>query len=179
MRDWNVVITALEDGYRRARKLLEQFGDVDSTEFYNVLVMKVADPDAFLEDLGKMVAESPGLMNDISRVIPAHEAFDFQNVAQFEEQAREVALAWAPRLAGRSFYVRLHRRGLKGTLSSPEEERFLDDVILDHLSDTDAQGRIVFADPDNVIDVETVGGRASMSLWSREDLRRFPFLRVN
>jgi len=29
-----------------------------------------------------------------------------------------------------------------------------------------------------VIEVETVGNRAGLSIWTREDLRRYPFLRV-
>ncbi len=179
MRDWNVVVTANEDGYKRVRKLLRRYGAIASTEFYNVLVMRVPDRADLLEDLGKRVAESPGLMNDISRVVPAEEAFNFQSAAEFEKQSRAIALKWAPDLAGRSFYVRLHRRGFKGKLSSPDEERFLDDVILERLSDMGAPSHIDFSDPDKVIDIETVGGRAGMSIWSREDLRRFPFLHVD
>ena len=29
------------------------------------------------------------------------------------------------------------------------------------------------------MDIETVGGRAGMSLWTGEELRRFPFLHVD
>ena len=179
MRDWNVVATAHEDGYKRVRKLLAGFGPTGATGFYNVLVMKVADPAVLLEELGDMVAESPGLMNDLSRVVPAKEAFNFQSVAEFEEAACAIALRWAPMLAGRSFHVRLNRRGFKGRLSTPDEERFLDDVLLQRLSERGTPGRIDFGDPDAVIDIETVGGRAGMSLWTREELRRFPFLHVD
>ena len=38
-------------------------------------------------------------------------------------------------------------------------------------------GQIGFEDPDAVIDIETVGNRAGISLWTREDLQRFEFLR--
>jgi tRNA(Ser,Leu) C12 N-acetylase TAN1 len=179
MRDWNVVATAHEDGYKEVRKLLAGFGPTGTTEFYNVLVMKVADPTVLLEELGEMVAESPGLMNDLSRVVPAEEAFTFQSVAEFEDAACAIALRWVPRLAGQSFHVRLNRRGFKGRLSTQDEERFLDDVLLHRLSERGTPGRIDFEDPDAVIDIETVGGRAGMSLWTREELRRFPFLHVD
>lgn len=179
MRDWNVVVTANEDGYNRVRKLLQRYGKIASTEFYNVLVMRVADRAALLEDLGERVTESPGLMNDISRVVPAEATFNFQSAAEFEEKAREVAIKWASDLAGQSFHVRLHRRGFKGKLSSPEEERFLDDVILERLLELGAPGHIEFGDPDKVVNIETVGGRAGMSIWSRQDLRRWPFLHVD
>jgi len=36
-------------------------------------------------------------------------------------------------LAGKSFHVRLHRRGFKGRLSTAKEERFLDEALLDAL----------------------------------------------
>jgi len=30
-----------------------------------------------------------------------------------------------------------------------------------------------------VIDIETVGNRAGLSLWARDDLRHYPFLRID
>ena len=86
-------------------------------------------------------------------------------------------LQWLPKLAGKRFYVRLHRRGFKGILSSPQEERFLDDAILEGLQQAGTHGQIGFDDPDVVIDIETVDNRAGVSLWTREDIRRFAFLR--
>jgi tRNA(Ser,Leu) C12 N-acetylase TAN1 len=88
-------------------------------------------------------------------------------------------LAWAPALAGKSFHVRLHRRGFKGRLSTPEEERFFDDALLGALQSTGAPGSLAFDDPDAIIQIETVGNRAGISLWSREDLARYPFLKVD
>ena len=75
--------------------------------------------------------------------------------------------------------MRLHRRGFMGIISTQPEERFLDEVLLDALADAGTPGRIRFADPDRVIQVETVDGRAGMSLWTREDMHRFPFLGVD
>jgi len=75
-----------------------------------------------------------------------------------------------------SFLVRLHRHGFKGRLSTPKEERFLDEALLDAL---DALGRPGFADPDAILQIETIDGRAGVSLWRREDLRRYPFLGVS
>ena len=33
MRDWNVVVSVREDGYTRARQLLQRFGPVFRTEY--------------------------------------------------------------------------------------------------------------------------------------------------
>jgi tRNA(Ser,Leu) C12 N-acetylase TAN1 len=82
-------------------------------------------------------------------------------------------------LAGKSFHVRLHRRGLKGTLSTPREERFLDETLLDALESLGAPSRITFTDPDAILQIETIDGRAGVSLWQREDLQRYPFLGVS
>jgi tRNA(Ser,Leu) C12 N-acetylase TAN1 len=57
---------------------------------------------------------------------------------------------WLPRLAGRSFHVRFHRRGSRHALRSP-------DVA--------------------VIVIDTIDDRAGVSLWTREDLARHRLLR--
>ncbi len=108
--------------------------------------------------------------------MPAQEAFDFDSPEDFEAQARKIALHWAPRLAGARFHIRLHRRGFKGRLSSPQEERFLDDALLTALRESGTPGHISFEDPDAIVQIETIDGRAGMSLWRRDDLRRYPFL---
>jgi tRNA(Ser,Leu) C12 N-acetylase TAN1 len=35
---------------------------------------------------------------------------------------------------------------------------------------------VVFDDPDAILSVDTVGDRAGLALWTREELRRYPFL---
>jgi tRNA(Ser,Leu) C12 N-acetylase TAN1 len=181
LSDWNVVVTLHQEErvLRRVEDLLHPLGEVARTEFHNVLVMRVDSVQGFLRDFAAMCSASPGILNDISRAVPLTDVFDFATIEAFETKAREVALSWAQRLHASAFYVRMHRRGLKGALVSPKEERFLDEALLAALADAGAPGRIRFADPDFVIDVETVGGRAGMALWSREDLSRYPFLRVD
>ena len=105
--------------------------------------------------------------------MPAQEVFDFGTAEYFEARARAIALTWVPALSGKSFHVRLHRRGFKGVLSTPREERFIDEALLTALQDA---GRISFTDPDAVIQIETIDGRAGMSLWTRDEMHRYPFL---
>ena len=177
--DWNVLVTLPENTFREARRMLSRWGRIEPTGYYNVLVMHVADPNIFLADFAAAVAETPGLLNFVSHVVPVQQSFPFDSSETFEREARGVALGWLADLAGASFYVRLHRRGFKGIISTQPEERFLDEVLLDALADAGTPGRIRFADPDRVIQVETVDGRAGMSLWTREDMHRFPFLGVD
>jgi len=177
--DWNVVVTVVEHGFREACELLRRWGRVTRTGYYNVLGLQVADPAKFLEDFAAVVAVSPGLLNFVSHVVPAEASFAFDDAPAFESQARDIALGWLARLAGKSFHVRLHRRGFKGRLATQHEERFLDEVLLAALASAGTPGRIAFDDPDAIIQIETIDGRAGMSLWTRDDLRRFPFLGVD
>ena len=59
-----------------------------------------------------------------------------------------------------------------------EEETFLDKVLIEALEKRGAAGTISFTDADAVISIETVGQRAGMSLFTREEFARFPFLHV-
>lgn len=179
MRDWNVVVTVREGGYQRARELLAPYGPVKATEYYNVLVMRVEDVEDFTAALAARATDEPELLRDLSRVMPVSATFLFQRPEEFEYHAKESCLPWLDSLAGRTFHVRMHRRGFKGSLSSQDEERFLDGFILSELDRRGAPARITFEDPDYILVVETVGQRAGMALWSREDLQRYPFLHLD
>jgi tRNA(Ser,Leu) C12 N-acetylase TAN1 len=173
---WNVIVTLAEPTFRIARRLLARWGELRRTQYFNVAVMAVADPAAFLREFSAALAESPGILNAMSHVLPFEHVFEFTNAAEFEAKAREIALCYVPKLAGKAFHVRLHRRGLKGTISTPAEERFLDDVLLQALMAAGTPGRIGFEDPDCVLLLETLGERGGLALWTREDLKRYPFL---
>ena len=180
MQDWNVVVT-VNDRFARfhAERGLKRFGKIATTEFHNVLVMQVADVGALLASLADMMDRDMSLINDISRLMPAQATFDFETREEFDEKAGTAILGWADRMAGKTFHIRLHRRGMGDQLSSLEEEKVLDTALLDKLIEIGQPSRINFEDPDFVIDIETVGNRAGLSLWTREDLRRYPFLRVD
>lgn len=177
--EWNVVVTVHEGEFRAARKLLRRWGSVAATDFHNVLVMRVDDPTRFARELAARVAEEPGLMNSLSHVVPVTETFGFQSVAAFEDGTRQIALRFAPQLAGCRFHVRVHRRGFRHRISSKDEEQRLDRLILETLTAAGASGAITFQDPDYILAIETVGQRAGASLWSREELKRYAFLALD
>jgi len=91
--------------------------------------------------------------------------------------AAKINWKWSQRLAGRSFHVRLHRRGDRHGLRTPDTEKFLDDAALAATSEISIPARISFTDPDAVIAIDTVDDRAGVALWSREDLARHRLLR--
>jgi tRNA(Ser,Leu) C12 N-acetylase TAN1 len=174
--DWNVTVTLSEPTFRIARNLLGRWGRLRRTEYHNVAVMSVADKSAFLQGFAAAVEKEPGILNAMSHVVPFDHVFAFNDAAEFEAKSREIALSYVPQLAGKSFHVRLRRRGLKGTISTPEEERFLDDLLLGALAAAGNPGRIRFDDPDYVLLIETVGENGGIALWTGEDLKRYPFL---
>lgn len=176
---WNVVITIYEEKYRTARAILRDFGAAMPTRYHNVLVMQVADPRQFLERLSQRIAAEPGILNSLSRVLCASESFVFRDPAEFEARARDSLGRLAPALAGKGFHIRMHRRGLKGRLSSREEEQRLGKMMLDILEEAGTPGKANFDDPDVIVAVETVDECAGLSVWTREDLRRYPFLRLD
>ena len=176
--DWNVLVTLAEPTFRIARKLLARWGTLRRTKYFNVTVMAVADPVSFLHEFDAAVEQSPGILNAMSHVAPFEHLFEFDDAAEFETKAREIALNYVPLLIGKSFHVRLHRRGLKGTISTPTEERFLDEALLGALAAAGSPGRISFEDPDFVLLIETVAQRGGLALWTREELKRYPFLPV-
>ena len=179
MTEMIVVATSQPDGYRRARDLLSQFGEVIETDYYNLLILVPDDPEAFMDRFAETVRGVPQVMEVLSRVMPSAESFLFSDPEEFERKAREVVLGWTPRLRGKSFHVRMHRRGFKSRMSSQDEERFLDEALLAALESEGAPGHIEFDNPDAVIDVETINNRAALSFWTRADLERYPFLKVD
>ncbi len=179
MYEWNAVITVSERGYRQAIELLEEFGSVHRTEFFNVLVMQADDIEFLMETLRERILKNPEIRSFLARLVPLNRTFNFQTPEEFEIKAKELVLFWVPQLAGKSFHVRMHRRGFKGRLSSPEEERFLDEVLLKSLEKAGTPGMITFDDPDAILVVETLGQRAGFSLWTRNDMYQYPFLRLD
>ena len=177
MKDWNVVVSIYQDGFRRAFRALEAFGRVERSPYHNVLVMTVQDPMALLEAVERRTEQSPALYDAISRVAPAICNFEFGSLDEFQTRAKSIVLEWLPRLAGRSFHVRFHRRGPRHDLRTQDIERFLDDALLDALQQAGTPGRISFSDPDAVIAIDTIDDRAGLSFWTREDLKRHRLLR--
>jgi tRNA(Ser,Leu) C12 N-acetylase TAN1 len=177
MRDWNVVVSIYQDGFRRTVRALERLGAVERSPYHNVLVLKVEEGMSFLKAVERQTEESPALYDTIARVAPAMRNFEFWSAEEFKERAISVLREWTQQLAGRSFHVRLHRRGARQDLRTPDTEKFLNDVVLAATTESGMPGRVSFTDPDIVVAIDTVDDRAGMALWTREDLARHRLLR--
>ncbi|MGD9001003.1 MAG: THUMP domain-containing protein [Granulosicoccaceae bacterium] len=177
--DWNVIVSVQPQHFKAARKFLYEYGRTMKTDYMNVLVMQVEDIEEFLEDMHMLYAMQTPTLNAIGRIVPVTHRFTYQSADDFENKARAIVSDWLDELAGKHFYVRMHRRGFKGRLSSQDEERFLDDFILEQLVENGkAPAKVDFSGAQRVIAVETVGQQAGLSLWTREQIDRYPFLKL-
>jgi len=178
--EWNVIVSVNGEGYQAARMILREYGRAHATDYFNVIAMQVEDIDEFLEQVQSLYAMKVPALANIGRIIPVTQRFNFQSPEEFETRARAVVSQWLEELAGQTFYVRMHRRGFKGRLSSVEEERFLDGYIIEQLVKQGmAPAQVDFETAQRVIAVETLGQEAGLSLWSDAQLRQYPFLKLD
>lgn len=133
-----------------------------------------------MESLLQEVRDDPTILESvISRIAPGGSCFVFGSTNEFEAKANVEALALLPRLHDSSFHVRVHRRGFKGQLESHEEERYLGHVLLEAMAAAGQPGTLTFEDPDMIVAAEIVSNHASLACWSRKELERYPFLRID
>jgi tRNA(Ser,Leu) C12 N-acetylase TAN1 len=153
---------------------------VARTSYWDVLVMTTPQSaHEFLAALQESVEHDATLINAVARVVPVTDTFSFDSPEAFREGVTRVALPWAEDLAGKRFYVRMHRRGFKGRLSSTDEERALGDALLRRVHEHGGTATVAFERPDWVIVIETVDSRAGLSRWARDDLERYELLRIH
>ena len=175
--DWNVVVTVHEEGFDQVEQVLAPMGELERTGYHNVLVLRVEDTDEFLDRLDDLCSVNPDLAErHLSKVLPMRRCFDFATPEEFEEGARRTVRDLAPELAGRSFHVRVDRRGMRDRIDSQEVERMLGDAIFGVLEDAGETAEVTFDDPDAVVVVETVSDRGGVALLTREELAERPYL---
>lgn len=178
-KDCNVVVTTQEGTQRQVQRTLAGLGEVRSSGYRGVILLKVDDRRRFLEELKAQLEADATFAASLSHAVPAEVHATFATREQLEDRLHEALLSWLPRIAGRRFYVRFRRRGYQLRLSSHEEERRLADVLFEGLAAGGQSAEVDFHDPDEVIYVETVGSWVGASAWSREERERYPFVRVS
>ena len=178
MSNWNLIVTTSEGKYTQALGFLARFGIVKPTSYYNVVMMEVRNIPELMEFLAQEWESQGGRLLLLQRVVPMSHTFNFRDHQAFQNRAVEIVSVWTDRLAGKTFHVRMHRRGFKDQLHSEEDERYLDTAIVEATTRSGNPAVVSFEGPDMVVAVETIGTQAGMSLWPREDLQRYPFLHI-
>ena len=75
---WNVVVAAKDHEQRHLARCVKRLGDFWWTPFLGLLVGRVADHDAFCEQLRRSEEERPGFLRPLARLIPIDRTFTFQ-----------------------------------------------------------------------------------------------------
>lgn len=174
MDTWNILITSLMGTERTVYAELKAIGGFKKASFKDVYIGQVEDLEAFMETLEKNIF----LLPNVGKVIPIQKTFSFQPGA-FDEMLKAALLEYLPQLEGKSFFVRIERRGFKGKINSLTEEQTLDQFLLDQLRQKGKEGKIDFKDPDYIIVVETLGDRCGVGLIAREMKKRHPVVRIH
>ena len=104
----------------------------------------------------------------IDRIVPVEEAVSFVR-DDVTETLCEALEPRASRLCGKTFYVRVHLRGLKGRIEHPAVERALGDFLSEFAGRAGAPPKVSFKDPDVVVVAEVVGRRVGYAFLGREE----------
>jgi tRNA(Ser,Leu) C12 N-acetylase TAN1 len=177
---WNVVVTARQGlGAQRAlRAALSSLVQLRRSGFRNVSVGHVDDPDAFLVAVAQRRLTHPTLDRRLGKIITVERTFAV-DPATFQARLQEEVAPFVDRLVGRSFHVRVERRGHKGVIDTHACEQGLGAFLSAALEARGARPVVAFHDPDVVVVVELVGDTAGVALVTRELRARFPFVKID
>ncbi len=175
--DWNLVVTAREGAQRDLVRALAPLVRLRRTPFRNVRLGKVEDVAGFLTAVMEQRERQPFLDNWLARVLPVDCTFRVDPVGLLAELQR-LAEPLLDRVRGRSFHVRVERRGHKGVIHTHETEQALGSWLFDTLVARGASPVVEFGNPEVVVAVELVGEVGGIGLVSREQREQFPFVRL-
>ncbi len=177
MQPWNVVVTCRRNGERGAAKELRFFGRFHSMGYRDVLVGHVGDRVRFCEELRKGSEVRDPVWRYVSRIVPVDEVFSF-TLDTFRERLSGVIDGVADRVPPGPFYVRIERRGHKGEIPTQEVEKEMGGRIISAHERRGHASRVDFKEFRSVVAVETFGDHGGVGIILREEIEKYPFLRV-
>ena len=177
VKDWNVVASVHEERFSGGRRLLEQFGQAEKTGFFNILVMWATHPVGLLQSLEEL-ARRDRPSSRWHGLIRSPTPSPFSPLMSSKRRLRGCA-RMGPRPRRRKLSRPHAPARLQGEAVEHGRRAFPRPVSAGRTGTTGSPGRITFDDPDAIIAVETVGVQAGLSLWTREDLRRYPLLHLD
>lgn len=177
MRRWNILATSLEGQRDALRVALRRLGSFWGAGYRNVLVGSVEDPLGFLEKVRARLQTDELLETSLTKIVPVERIAVFEG-PRLAETLTEMLVPRADQIAGRSFYVRVERRGLRGIVHTPTVERLVGEALMSAAANLGSPARVTFEDADVVVAAETVGETVGVGFLARELRESFPFVRV-
>jgi tRNA(Ser,Leu) C12 N-acetylase TAN1 len=175
---WNVLVTSQEGTARELRRLIKQYGNFRWSGFRNVLLGQVPDPLAFLRALLADLEQKPFAQNWLGKALPITTTFPVRPETFVQDVESRLA-ALVDEVGGKSFHVRVERRGHKGELHTHELEQRFGAYLWQQLEAHHAQPAVSFRDPDVVIAIEIAGPTAGIAVISRQLRDAFPFVKID
>jgi tRNA(Ser,Leu) C12 N-acetylase TAN1 len=175
---WNLLVTSLEGQREPLLAALRPLVRLRRGGFPNVLVATVDDPIAFVAALGAAYAESPVVRASLGKAIPIARTLRLADPDAFADEVGAALEALADRLAGRTFFVRIFRRGFRGRIDSTRLEGELGARLVAALTARGEQPRVRFDDADVALVVETLRDEVGIAVLDRALRAAHPFVRV-
>ncbi|MBC8293683.1 MAG: hypothetical protein H8E45_11030 [Proteobacteria bacterium] len=181
-RHWNTLLVLRERRLAGLLNRLRPLGRFRTSGYPRVLLGTVGgngagDALASRDRIARVVdffEQNPDLAAELQRVVPVEASPLFER----DDVTETLCMAMHDKgveLAGRSFHVRAHLRGLKGRQETTAVEGALGEFLLERAEAGGRAATVTFSDPDVVVAVEVAGRRAGYAFFEREQ-RALPLL---
>ena len=175
---WNLLVTSHEGLREELLGALRPQVRFRRGGFPNVLVATVADPHEFLDVLRDASASSGTVRAALAKALPIDRTVRFPDPSTFLDAITATLSPLCDRLAGKTFFVRLHRRGFRGLIDSTRIEGEIGAWLVETLRTRGHDPHVRFQDPDVIVAIETLRDEAGIALLPRELREKHPFTRV-
>ena len=173
--DWNLVVTAHGGRRHDLVHALRPIVRLRRAGYSEVLIGRTADVEACFAAIAARTDEIFAT-EVLARVVPVTRTFMI--ASEIEAQLVVETAALLDELAGKSFHVRVERRGQKGIVQSDRLERTLGTALVEALRARVETPRVTFRDPDVIVAVELIGEVGGIGLVPRPLRERYPFVRL-
>lgn len=174
---WNVLVTTRNSRQRDVRRALAPVQRLFASGLRNVLIGQVDDMDVLLAGIEAACERQPFLRHWIGHVRPIERTFAL-DLPSFPEQLERECAGFLDRVGGRTFHVRVARRGNKGHIDTHATEVRLGAFLHDTLVARGLHPTVTFRDPDFVVTVDVLRDIVGLSIIPRALRQRSPFIKV-
>ena len=73
--EWNVIVSVHQHHFIAVRDFLYDYGNVKSTDYFNIMVMHVEDIEQFLQDMETAFSTATPVLNYVGHIMPVTHRF--------------------------------------------------------------------------------------------------------